>query len=133
VDYVVVYNLWNNPCSMSAPCAFIFAGDSNFYSLPLPAKVHGNTIQLFWKPSDIGGSTFFDFVVLAGIYSDSGNSFGQLLSFDKAPSAGHYEFQSGNVTAVPELSATPIVAFVALIMSFGAINYHKKLRVAKRK
>jgi len=131
VDYLIVYNLWNNPCaSSSAPCAFIYDG-TNFNPLSLQAKVHGNTIQLFWKPSDIRGSTFFDFVVLAGVYSDSGYYFSQLLSFDKAPNVGHYEFQGGNVTAVPELTATPIVAFVLLIMSFGVLNYHKKLRRSK--
>jgi len=131
VDELVVYNLWNNPCG-NVPCAFIYLSGTSYYSLPLRAKVHGNTIQLFWKPSDIGGSTFFDFVVLAGIYSDSGDSFGQLLSFDKAPKVGHYVFQSGTVTAVPELTAPPITAFIVLVMSFSVLSYHKRPLRTKR-
>ena len=73
----------------------------------------------------------FDFVILAGNYSDSGNTFSELLSFDKAPNVGYYEFQAGNVTAVPELTAAPIVAFMVLVMSFSLLNYHNKLRRTK--
>ena len=143
VDFLIVYNLWNNPCDNghgyndNTPCTFIYARFNNVYSLPTPAKVSGNTIQFFWKPSDADGAlgkdqgSSFNFVVLAGIYSDGGNTFGELQSFDKAPNAGYYEFQSGNVTAVPELTAPPIVAFIAIIMAFCILNYHKRFRGTK--
>jgi hypothetical protein len=105
VDYLVVYNLWNNPCvGGNAPCASVYLG-SDSYPLPLQAKVSGNTIQLFWKPSDLYGNAVmgssFDFVILAAMYSGNGWTFGQILSFDTAPNVGHYEFQAGNVTTVP--------------------------------
>jgi len=142
VDFLIVYNLWNNPCDNGAnandntPCTFIYVNYNMAYSLPTPAKVSGNTIQFSWKPSEVYGigmalGPSFNFVVLAGIYSSNGNTFGELQSFDKVPNAGYYEFQSGNVTAVPELTALPIVAFIAIFMSLCVLNYHKKFRATK--
>lgn len=51
-------------------------------------RVEGNQITLMFSPSNIGGSTHFDFVILVRKYQNS------LLVFDKAPDAGHYTFQA---------------------------------------
>ena len=72
------------------------------------------SIQFFWKSSDVTLGSSFDFVILAGIYSDAGNTFSELPSFDKAPNVGCYVFQAGYATAVSQLTA-PIVAFAGQI------------------
>jgi hypothetical protein len=76
----------------SGPWSRIFDGprDSNRGG---NAKVQGNTITLVFSPSDIGGSTNFDYVVLVRKYGQGGAP-EALEIFDKAPNSGHYSFRA---------------------------------------
>lgn len=126
VDYLVRF--WMQGLSSGGN---IFDGASRKWIDFSSYKVTGNQIQLYWLPGDIGRSNFFDFVILLRVYGNGGTS-NALRFFDKAPNVGHYEFQGGNVTVVPELTAPPIVVLTVLIMSFGLLNYHKRIRGSKR-
>jgi hypothetical protein len=123
VDYVVRY--WVSGLSNGAQICCT-GGSWNAIS---SYQVTGNRILLRWFANDIGGSNFFNFMILARVYADSGNS---LLVFDKAPNVGYYQFQNGTVTALPELVSSPIIAFVALIMAFGITGIHRKTRLLKK-
>ena len=95
VDYVVRF--WMQGVAIGAQ---IFDGASGNWVDLSTYKVNGNQIQLYWSPSDIGGSTFFNFVVLVRVYGNGGSSNAMEL-FDKAPNSGYYQFQGGHVTAIP--------------------------------
>lgn len=92
VDYMVRY--WMNSSSSGAQ---IFDGPSGSWFDIQSYQVNGNQIQLSWLPGDIGGSKFFDYVILVRVYKNGGASDSDLLSFDKAPNVGHYEFQGGSL------------------------------------
>ena len=127
VDYMVRF--WMQGLSSGAQ---IFDGSrsSNRWIDISSYKVTGNQIQLYWLPGDIGGSSFFDFVILVRVYGNGG-AVGSLRFFDKAPNVGHYEFQGGQVSVVPELAAPPIVALIVIMMTLGLFNYHKRIRGTK--
>ena len=73
-----------------------FDGPKNSFH-DITSQVAGNEIKLPFSPSDIGGSTNFDFTILVRKYGERGAP-NALLAFDKAPEKGHYTFQEGAVT-----------------------------------
>jgi hypothetical protein len=95
VDYMVRF--WLQGQSSGAQ---IFDGPTSSWNDIQSYQVSGNEIQLYWFPSDIGGSKFFDYVILVRVYKNGGASDSDLLFLDKAPNAGHYEFQASNQTSM---------------------------------
>ena len=120
VDYVVRYGLQGIQGGGE-----IFDGRTGNWVNLSTYNVARNEIQLYWNPSDIGGPTVFNFVVLVRVYGNGGASNSMEL-FDKAPNSGYYQFQGGNVSAVPELTMPSIVAFLATMISIGLVKYRKK-------
>lgn len=91
------------------------------------AKVQGNTITVTFSPSDIGGSTNFDYVALIRKYGQAGAP-DALSVFDKAPNSGHYAFQATvNVTQTTTTTALSEQRLPSLPMEFthATVYYNK--------
>ena len=74
--------------------------------------MNGDKMELTFSPADMNFPMNFDLTVLVARYANK-----TLVTFDKTPNKGHYNFQEGTLIAVPEFRATLLVALAALTIS----------------
>jgi hypothetical protein len=85
-------------------------------------EISGNKIELIFTPSEIGGFTNFDFVILVRKYSDRGVT-DDLIAFDKAPSKGHYAFEAGLI--LDEANESKGLPDLSMDFTRATIHYNK--------
>jgi hypothetical protein len=73
-------------------------------------------------PSEIGGFTNFDFVILVRKYSDRGAT-DALIAFDKTPSKGHYTFEAELIS--DETNESKGLPDLSIDFTHATIHYNK--------
>jgi len=85
-------------------------------------EISGSEIKLIFTPSEIGGFTNFDFIILVRKYSDRGVA-DELIAFDKTPSKGHYTFEAGLISE--ETNESKGLPDLSLEITHATIYYNK--------
>ena len=101
--------------------AQIYNGPQNDW-FGIDFEISGNEIKLIFTPSEIGGFTNFDFVILVRKYSDIGTT-DALIAFDKTPSKGHYAFEAGLIS--DEINESKGLPDLSIDFTHATIYYNK--------